>query len=248
MRVSICCPYWNRAAALRALCENLSSTYLNAGVFDLELVICDDGSEREPARDVMRSGLFSPDRVIIVERPVHSEPKCPVFAIEDALRAATGDIVLLQSPENLHTSDIVIPIVAELLLEPRRYIICACRNAGAGSGVHGSIEWYEHSVHRKIGHHWCTATMRENFLKALPLDLMLQLGHCYDDNDLRNRMHNSGLEFVWRDDLVVEHHRDLQQVGSTRTHWRNDLIKNNQRAYLSLWGTYWPNTKLGEGE
>lgn len=137
---------------------------------------------------------------------------------------AKGDIIIMQNPECIHTGDILsfaskikrgevlsfaaysldyhldydqfVPIVLKKLIlsEPQRIQVAH----------HG---WYNHSIHRPEGFHFCNAIRRNDLELIGGFDERFANGIGFDDNDLVRRIKRAGFNLRIIDDPFVIHQK-----------------------------------------
>lgn len=257
MRVSVCLPYWNRGAALRRTLDYLRHSaapeHLAIVGADVEVSICDDGSDRpgESAAEVVDAWRLAHGdradhlRVVVTALPVHAEPRCSAAAINAAVAGSSGDYLVLQNPETTHRAPTLLgQLVTVAMGGADHYAVASCWEADLQ-------QWYEHPVHRPKYMHWGVALSRGLWRRGGGVDEGLMAGHCYEDNDLRNALHHAGAKFIACPELVVEHHKSWQEKRVGRPGvldcWDPDRIAVNRARYLDRWGRYWPDLG-GDGE
>lgn len=101
MRYSIILPYYNRKEYLSATLQSLSHFYGNRR--DVEIVVVDDGSDDRHRVDdlVTRHSLH-----INLVRIDNKRGINPCYPYNVGARKATGDVLILSSPETIHTNNI----------------------------------------------------------------------------------------------------------------------------------------------
>lgn len=254
MRCSIVMSYFNRRKQLL----NTLATIKYFG-HDPEIIIVDDGSS-ERIDDIKEITL------------IRIEPKdkwwynpCVPFNI--GFSQAKEDIIIIQNPECLYTGDIIsyalnniskgrilsfgaysldypLPyssenfptdkIKAKILQEPQR-----CQVAHHG--------WYNHSVHRPVGYHFCNAILKTDLEIIGGFDERYAKGVARDDDDLLIRMKRAGLYLEVIDDPFVVHQQhdrtDYRRLGRERQRnedfWLNctlkeDYIKPLENKYYGM--------------
>ena len=163
--------------------------------------------------------------------PRGGEGHNPSVAYNQGAKEAHGEYLILTSPEVMHEADVLAGLDEEFAKDPDAYVVCACRSLKKNGSFH---MWYQHSEHRPLNYHFCTAISRENFLKIGGFDEAFGPGHCYDDDDLVMRVKNSHLNIVVRDDLVTAHqwHRRDTRPG---VDYRK-LEQRNKELFITKWG------------
>lgn len=233
-KISVVMPYWERADAAMSGLISMSQHYRNGGERreDLEVVLVDDGSPTQPARNFVRGASLGFE-VRLVELPVKNHPMCPVTPMNAGVAASDGEYVVLTSPEITHR----MPILDELRRE------CAAR--GPKAYVHAAVwcpdsgSWHTHYASGiNAGYHFLSMMRRSLWDECGGMDEAYRLGACYDDPDLVQRLLRVGAKFFWRDDLIADHHK----LGAT-IHWPRELWDRNKALFESKW----PNPKAIDG-
>jgi hypothetical protein len=204
---------------------------------DVEIVIVDDGSPEDKAVDTLRRqgtwvGNWG-DRLRVVELPIKSDPKNPCVPINRGVATSTGEYILLTNPETTHRAPILDEMRGEIIARgPSTYVLAA-------AWCPQSDSWHCHSTGASAGYHFCTMLRRDLFDKAGGFDEEYRDGYCYDDPDWVQRVLVAGAKFVFRDDLVVDHHQDLDAKHSQP----HALWERNNALF---WGK-WPTPKGHDG-
>ena len=89
--ISVCMPYWERPAELERSLVAYKKVY--GETMDLEFSICDDGSTHKPV--VPRHDK----RFIVTTLPRKLRAMNPCVPINRAVRASTGDVIVLTNPK-----------------------------------------------------------------------------------------------------------------------------------------------------
>lgn len=221
--VSIVMTYHERLGQLR---NTLRSFQLH-GYRDVELIVVDDASVTEPIDARQFTALPFPVRVVNMGPDKRYLNSCVPFNI--GIRAASGEIVVLQNAECLHVSDVVGH--ARTHLDAESYLSYACYSLGEAktrqlmdhpegwalgdlealvatertATFDGDDAWYNHSVHRPVGYHFCSAILRGNMERLGGFDERYAAGIAYEDDELLARIRRIGLQVRIVDDRVVLH-------------------------------------------
>lgn len=203
--VSVVMTSYNRA---KLLLRTLSSIAGQGA--DVEVIVVEDGYDGGETKAVCDS--FGAKYLQRKNRPgaVWSNPAIPTNM---GLRAATGDIVILQNAEVMHTGN----LIADLSARVDDYnavfsSVMALKEDGTND------RWYIHSEHRKAPFFFCGAMKRKWFTELRGLDEDYTLA-AYDDDDFAGRLASSGVRFVYADDILALH----QWHGETLS-----LVKTNK--------------------
>lgn len=217
--VSIVWPYWERFEAAFTGLRNMAASYPSA---DLEIVIVDDGSPTQPALPL--ADFPAPWPVRVVTLPTKRVPKNPCVPLNAGVKAAQGEVILLTNPETTHRASIVGSMLEELERSgPQAYVL-------AGVWCPETSEWHCHSQHANMGYHFCTMLRKELFWAAGGFDGDYRDGAGYDDPDFVFRLKRAGARFVFRDDLVADHHKTGAKID-----WPPGSAERNRAIFYRKW-------------
>lgn len=213
MTISVCMAYWKRQEALD---RSLAAYRRHYPHLDLEIVVADDGSP-EP---VQAPGC------VVVSLPRKQSALNPCVPLNAAVRASTGELIVLTNPEIEHVEP-VLEQMAAMIEHPSQYVTAACVDADgsvlAGAGVD----------YRKDGRlpvppgahfHFCAMLTRELFDHVGGFDESYRYGQAYEDADWLWRCYEAGARFLHHP-VAVRHYR-------TATAWGLPL---NEKRYLKRW-------------
>jgi len=147
----------------------------------------------------------------------------PCIAFNIGLSKATGDVIILQNPECLHTGDIlsfanhiqentVFSFGAYSLNEkltypyttlPGIYRIKALNEPQRCQIAHHG--WYNHSKYRPVGYHFCNMFRREDMERIGGFDERFAGGVARDDDEMIIRIKRAGINLQIVDDPFVIH-------------------------------------------
>ncbi len=205
--ISIVMAYYNRQKQFDKTLQSIEQSVVK----DYELIMVDDASE--------------PPLVCDKAQIIRIEPKdkwynSTVIPNNMGLRAATSDIIVIQGPECYHIGD-VLNYVQEnirpgLYLSFAAYALNPQEGANFLAGQMPELRngvydhpwdngWYNHSVHRPVGYHFCSAIMREDLDRFGGFDERYAKGICYEDDDFIRKVKRSGLRVRIVDDPYVIH-------------------------------------------
>jgi hypothetical protein len=176
--------------------------------------------------------------VIII--PVTGEEKCwkcDVIPFNIGFSFATGDIIVIQNPENLHVGDIVGYALKNLKAGTFfSFALYSMDQSDTDNLVNNAISkklysresikkvigklvgrkeawndgetcWYNHSVHRPVGCHLISAIMREDLEDLNGFDERYGGGFAYSDTEFNNRVIKKGMTIKIIDDPMAIHQR-----------------------------------------
>lgn len=226
--ISIVTAYYNRRALFTRTLESL-------GLFEspeFEFVAVDDGSrDDERIEDLQEKFPFL--RVIRLE-PADKWYCNPCIPFNVAIREARGDLLVLQNPECLHFGPVLDHAGKHLQNGSYLSYGCyalgwddTCRLEGEARSVHQQLAaltlsrlapkemaaegWYNHSVIRPCGYHFCCAITREDMTAIGGFDERFATGASYDDDDLLCRIRLAGLKVRFIDEPHVFHQNHYPQ-------------------------------------
>ncbi len=230
MKVVIVMTYYDRLALLKNTLD--SFTYTKAT--DFEVVIVDDASP-------------SPIPALEYKFPIHiirlARKLCPNtsplhnMAFYHAL-CLGADIVLIQNAECYHWGDV---ISEALKVTEENYLAFGAYSLGKEEQpcnevikdriveFTGDSGWYNHSVYRPHGFHFCTAITIANLKKLNGFDERLYAGVAFEDNMFVHQIKNLGLRIDFIDRPMVFHQWHYNQGLS-----REELVLQNQNVWLEL--------------
>lgn len=243
--ISIAISYVNRVPQLR-----YTLSRLHEFEFTGEIVISDDFSEPNQSASQM-VGLF-PSLDIKVVYPQKNVMN-PAHSYNNALSSCTKQIVIIQNPECVWVGDIA-EYVADNLTE-NQYFSFACLNATEEetksfnestdlSKIEGNKEhlnWYQHSIHRNRGYHFCSAIYRTQLLNKLNggFDERFNEGYCFDDNEFIFRV-KQHLDVVCVDNpyVIHQHHSRFWESSKCNKQERASLFLRNKELFELVQQTY----------
>jgi len=185
MKISICMPYWQRQSELD---RSLAAYRRLYGHLDIEISICDDGTPvpvRAPGCVVTR----------LKSKRIGLNPCVPINA---AVRASSGDVIVLTNPEVEHREDVLTGMLA-MLEHPDDYVTVACQDVSgmwiAGPMVNYLYENGRMPVPPNAHFHFCAMFHRELFDRAGGFDEEYRFGRSLDDNDWLWSVAEAGARF-----------------------------------------------------
>jgi len=176
---------------------------------EFNVVIVDDGS---PDDIVLEDLPFDVDILKIREKTWHNPGIAYNWGFNKAMEYSP-DVVIIQNAECLHSGDIL--SVAKTVTN-ENYITFACYSLAEGQGPDCEIQnrvaefnhdsaWYNHSVYRPMGLHFCAAITAANLRKLNGFDERFGDGIAYDDNMFVHQIANLGLRIDIIDHPFVFH-------------------------------------------
>lgn len=236
-------------------------TIANSSVKDVEFVLVDDcSSEEHRVEDLVSDFPFL--RVIRLEKKDkwYVNP-CVVFNI--GFKEAKGDIIILQNPECLHIGDV---LERASKIKKGEYLSLGCYSINqtktkmiksldvvnngnllnivepspGGVRADGDNGWYNHSVYRPMGFHFCSVITKEDLNELGGFDERYAKGIAYDDNEILVRVKRMGLEVKFINNPFVVHQwhyssNNYQHLDANQLVRRNSDLLNNVTMKETTW-------------
>jgi glycosyltransferase involved in cell wall biosynthesis len=232
MRISIVTSYFNRKKLLINTLKSISKTKHT----DFEFIIVDDASSEENRlEDLIEEFPFIKLVRIEPEDKWYCNP-CVPFNV--GFKHVTGDIVIIQNPECLHTTDIITYVNNNL--KETDYFSFACysisesktnnisENIGSidsyenlitnnrGASFDGDDSWYNHSVFRYKGYHFTSAIHTKKLNELNGFDERYSNGYGYDDDEFLHRVKKICKLLIIDNPFVLhQHHYNLEKPKLT---------------------------------
>ena len=219
--ISIVTAYFNR----KKLFYNTLLRFQTSAIKDFEVIAVDDGSnEDNRLEDLMDEFTFLKVIRLDPEKKWYIN-SCIPFNV--GFSAAKGDIIIIQNPECIHYGDILQYVQQNL--KPNDYLSFGAysldkittdninkKNAASFEGLNimflskainqdGESGWYNHSLYRPKGFHWCTALYKTDLDSLGGFDERFALGVAFDDNELLARIQKKGMNYKLIDEPFVLH-------------------------------------------
>jgi len=219
VRVSVCMPYWERQAELDLSLAAYRRVY---GHLDLEISVCDDGSP-EP---VVAPGC------VVTRLPAKTIGLNCCVPMNAAVRARSGDVVVLTNPEIEHREDVFSGMLA-MLECPDDYVVASCRDVD-GTWLAGDQVDYTKDGRLPVPEgshfHFCAMLTRELFERAGGFDEEYRHGRACEDNDWLWRLDSVGARFRMAPGVVWHRKTPHRYAGVHAT---------NRDMLFRKWGHRW---------
>lgn len=241
--ISIVTAYYNRKQQFLKTLETISKSSIK----DFEFIVVDDGSDvAHLLDDVVIKYPFI--KLIRIEKQnkwyINS-----VVPFNIGIKAAKGDIIILQNPECLHTKDILSYVTNHITEENCLSMACysideastqiinnyeidlfAFVTTTASITKSGGFKntWFNHSVINPTGHHFCMALTKKNIQELGGFDERFAHGVAYDDSDLVRRIKRKNLKLVIVDDFPVIHQWHTRERFTEISDYKNKLQHNKK--------------------
>lgn len=248
MKISIVLAYVNRKRLLYETLKSIAKTKHN----NFEVIVVDDCSlPEERIEDFFKE--FSFLKIIRLE-PENKWYINTCIPYNIGIRAAKGDIVILQNAECLHVHDVItylsenvndsnyISVSTYALNEEitnqlpslinkddfLAYFKLLPQQATGGSPI---IGWYNHSIYRPVYYHFCSAITKRNLNLLGGFDERYAFGTSYEDTEFIERIKRLGLKMIIADNISVIHQWHVtfqyQHPNFVQNHARNRALLHN---------------------
>ena len=212
---SIVMTAFNRNSQLLA---TLQSFNLRGYAGNLEVIIVDDAS-KEPVRIDVDDYKFKIQ--VITSNADDKWYSNPCIPFNSGLRKASGDVVIIQNAECYHKTDILNYLDKNYSRLSDEYFSFSCYSVDevttqkkefedfnnfleSAPKFDGDNGWYNHSIHRPVGYHFCSAIRRDKLKEVGLFDETYANGIGYDDDELLFRIKKC-LKLIIVDDCLVLH-------------------------------------------
>jgi GT2 family glycosyltransferase len=234
--ISIVTAYHNR----RDLFINTLESLEKSEISDYEIIAVDDtSSDEHRIEDLVEK---YPKLKVIRINPEDKWWVNPCVTFNVGFKAAAGDIIVLQNPECKHNGD-VLKKASEI--KDGQYYSFACYSLDKEStysneqpiihnrpaSMDGQLSWYNHSVYRPKGYHFCAAITKNNLEKLGGFDEQYAMGIAYDDDEFFYRVSKLGLQISIIDYPYVMHQWH-QSVNYTHLDAAK-LIERNRNLFIN---------------
>lgn len=202
--ISICMPYWQRQ---RELDRSLAAYRRIYGHLDVEISICDDGSPVP----VLADGC------VVTRLPAKKIGLNPCVPMNAAVRASSGDVIVLTNPEVEHREDVLTGMLS-MLEHPDDYVTVACRDVSgmwiAGPEVNYAFANGRMPVPEGAHFHFCAMLTRELFERVGGFDEEYRFGRSLEDNDWLWSLDAAGARFKLAPGMVWHYRTPHAYAGS----------------------------------
>jgi hypothetical protein len=226
--------YYNRANQLYNTLGSFDYHYRDR--HDYEVVIAVDvktiNDEQEYNSFKTVVNIFNINMNIKVVETNYENCWNPAPLLCDAVDNSSGEFLILTNPEVMHKSDIMNALDWEFTKDRDTYVVCACENVkidkyyenvtDINTFEYEHIQWYQHSEHRNLMLHFCTAISRDQYDNIGGFDRRYMHGAGVEDVDFIFKIQEWGSPIVVRDDLVT-------------LHQDHKLVKNYIPDHSRLW-------------
>jgi glycosyltransferase involved in cell wall biosynthesis len=215
LKISIVMSYYNR----KKLLENTLYTIEKQRIKNLEIIIVDDASSPSAKIDQIIKNydldinLFEID----ISKKTWINPCIPNNI---GFSHASGDVIIIQNPECMHQGNILDHVLNNI--KKNIYLNYACYSLNkiftkmivpdcilkmddVIAHENGTNGWYNHSVIKPTGYHFCSAIIREDLYDLGGFDERYANGLAYDDNEFLHRIKKKNMIIKHMDFPFVYH-------------------------------------------
>lgn len=214
--ISIVMAYYNRMEQLQYTLKTVKRSKIK----DVEIVIADDFSDTNQHLENLSIEFPDLKFVLINMRSLYkSKYWCnPCVPYNHALRASTGDKIIIQNPECCHMEDVL--EYTDKNLSSGTYLsfhAYGCTKEDAKILHETDVcpmfsnrkkaRWYNHEQERPVAFHFCNAITRADLIKINGFDERYAFGHNWDDAELLHRIKKiCQVKFVANPWVVHQYH------------------------------------------
>lgn len=267
-KVSIILPYYNRKKLLLKTLESFEYFYSYKN--NIEIVIVDDVSNEEHRLENELNFNLN----IKLVRLENKNGINPCYPYNVGVKESSGDIIILSSPETLHTTNMFDITNNFEKLNNQTYLLLSVfcvtdinlindffsgkiseniklinnnkpmfmdnlgENGYSFNNRFGS--WYLHSNIRPSGLNFFTALTRDKYYELSGFDERFRNGTGFDDDEFRDRLLETGVEFIYYDETVAIHvnHEVVNNSAPTTNQSLYEYTKINKYVKNDIWGRY----------
>jgi len=218
--ISIVMAYYNRLGLLR----HTLKTFTESQEKDFEVIIVDDFSSADHNIDNINAEFPSLNiKVINMAKRGTKTWFNPCVPYNVGFRVSSGDKIIIQNPECYHYDDILSYTLSNLTKND--YFSFGCYslsrektenlnetlktefiiNKSVSEDIVGDEGWYNHSIHRPVGYHFCSAIYKNQLDELGGFDERYAYGISWDDNEILERIKRKGLNVNILDNKIVLH-------------------------------------------
>jgi GT2 family glycosyltransferase len=209
--------YYNRKKLLLNTLNSFKTLYNKRQ--DLEVIIVDDASDpKEQVDEIVKNFSFAIEIVKVV--PNTKTWINPCIPNNIGFARASGDVIIIQNPENIHRGDIIKSVLT--CIKENTYLNYACYSIDRKitnqinekfpipvnqeiAHKNGTNGWYNHSKIKPMGYHFCSAITKQDLYALGGFDERFANGLAYDDNEFLCRIKKKGMTIKYIDNPFVIH-------------------------------------------
>jgi len=210
-----------------------------SAITDYEVIIVDDAS---PVPVVCEGA-----KIIRIE-PKDKWYHNPCIPFNLAFKHATGNIIIIQNPDCMHSGDILLHAYnnakSGTYLSYGCYAINKEETEALRKGIYPSVYdkrfgvadrngWYNNATHRPVGYHFCCAITRKDLDIVGGFDERYAHGISFDDDDLVYRINDKGIKIniINRPFVIHQYHTPFTY---NKAGWK-ELHAINKKLFKETW-------------
>lgn len=222
--VSVVMTAYSRAALLADTLESIDRQRVRG----LEVIVVEDGDDGGSTRQVC--SYYEVHYLQRTSRPlVAYSNQAPV--INKGLRAATGDVVILQNAECMHQGNVIEALASSVHHDNAVFASCAALDPKGGFW-----QWYCHPQHCRRPYFFCGAMTRANFLRLGGFEESFT-AYGFEDDDFAERQLMAGITHTFSS-ARVDHQWHPPFTGALDpTHFAQ--VRRERVGYVANVGREW---------
>jgi len=230
--VAICMPYFDRLDFL----DNTMASFIHHGYFDagyepkIQLSIVDDGSPNTPIPALWGQSYGLHGNQFVLQRlPMKNIHLNPCVPLNRAVAQSDAPIILLQSPETYHETQILRKEVVDNLKREDDII-----NVPTKTKNTEKWPWYAHPVHRPVRYWFCQLMTRWMFDGVGGVDEKFRAGTSFDDDYLEMVLTHANANWMWAEEEVAVHVSPRKRKRKNRKGLKsNEVLFKQIRDFLN---------------
>lgn len=258
MKISIVTSYYNRKPQF---INTLKTIQRSSQIDNVEVIVVDDCSSPEhQLLDIPEQFPFVKVITLKSEDRWYTNP-CVPFNV--GIKAATGDVIVLQNPECLHVGDILADVVNRIndnvyltygvysinqemtnnlydLPYDNEYIFSMIKSqiapmVNVNYVAEGQACWYNHSIHRPAAYHFVSAISKTNMDRINGFDERYSNGIGFDDDEILYRIKLLGLDVQIHDEPFAIHQWHYSENNFFAKSWDvGAALNQNRRIFETI--------------
>lgn len=222
------------------LYNTLQSIYDKHKHLDVQTIVVDDGSTKVEGKEKVFEFPIT-----YIQLPEKKWYKNPVIPYNVGIEYSESDIVMIQNPECYHFDNVIEHTLNNL--NDNIYFSYSCYSLPFNkifdniksrsdfkmitSSSNGEEGWYNHSIYRPAGYHFCCSLTRKTLNKINNFSREYAWGNWFDDDDFVQKIKKEkDIEFKIVDDSSVLHQYHYDK-NNTYNHINWELVNKNKTIF-----------------